>query len=58
MFLEVVCLREHVAALAPDAQRAVVVAVAAAMPEPVIDYTRAAADDRALLGLAAYGSRR
>ena len=39
-FLEVVCLREHVAMLAPGARRPFVEAVAAAMPEPVIDYVR------------------
>jgi trans-aconitate 2-methyltransferase len=39
-FLEAVCLREHVATLAPEARRPFVEAVAAAMPEPVIDYVR------------------
>jgi trans-aconitate 2-methyltransferase len=39
-YLETVCLREHVAAL-PEAERAPFIsAVAAAMPEPVIDYVR------------------
>ena len=39
-FLEAVCLREHVATLAPESRRPFVEAVAAAMPEPVIDYVR------------------
>ncbi len=39
-FLEAVCLREHVATLAPEARRPFVEAVAVAMPEPVIDYMR------------------
>jgi trans-aconitate 2-methyltransferase len=39
-FLEAVCLREHLATLAPDARRPFVEAVTAAMPEPVIDYVR------------------
>lgn len=39
-FLEAVCLREHVATLDPVERRPFVEAVAAAMPEPVIDYVR------------------
>lgn len=39
-FLETVCLREHVATLPPDERTAFAAAVAAAMPEPVIDYVR------------------
>jgi trans-aconitate 2-methyltransferase len=39
-FLEAVCLREHLAALPADRRRPFVQAVAAAMPEPVIDYVR------------------
>ncbi|MEP6464367.1 MAG: methyltransferase domain-containing protein [Frankiaceae bacterium] len=39
-FLEVVCLREHLATLPADRRRPFVEAVAAAMPEPVIDYVR------------------
>lgn len=39
-FLEAVCLREHVATLPVDRRRPFVAAVAAAMPEPVIDYVR------------------
>jgi trans-aconitate 2-methyltransferase len=39
-FLETVCLRAHVASLPPAERRPFVAAVAAAMPEPVIDYVR------------------
>jgi trans-aconitate 2-methyltransferase len=39
-FLETVCLREHLATLAPSERRPFAEAVAAAMPEPVIDYVR------------------
>ncbi len=39
-FLEAVCLREHLATLPADRRRRFVEAVAAAMPEPVIDYVR------------------
>jgi trans-aconitate 2-methyltransferase len=39
-FLEAVCLREHLARLEPSERRRFVEAVAAAMPEPVIDYVR------------------
>jgi trans-aconitate 2-methyltransferase len=39
-FLEAVCLREHLATLPADRRRPFVEAVAAAMPEPVIDYVR------------------
>lgn len=39
-FLEAVCLREHLATLPVDRRRPFVEAVAAAMPEPVIDYVR------------------
>ena len=39
-FLETVCLREHVATLAPAERRGFVESVAAALPEPVIDYVR------------------
>ncbi len=39
-FLETVCLREHLASLAPSQRRPFAGAVAAAMPEPVIDYVR------------------
>jgi len=39
-YLETVCLRTHVATLAPQDRRPYVAAVAAAMPEPVIDYVR------------------
>jgi trans-aconitate 2-methyltransferase len=38
--LQAVCLREHLASLPADARRPFVEAVAAAMPEPVIDYVR------------------
>lgn len=39
-YLEVVCLREHLATLPEDRRRPFVEAVASAMPEPVIDYVR------------------
>lgn len=39
-FLEAVCLREHLATLAPSERRPFANEVAAAMPEPVIDYVR------------------
>jgi len=39
-FLEAVCLREHVATLAPADRRAFVEQVASALGEPVIDYVR------------------
>ena len=39
-FLETVCLRTHLANLAPDRRRDFVRAVAAALPEPVLDYVR------------------
>lgn len=39
-FLEAVCLREHLASVAPDQRRTFVEQVAARMPEPVIDYVR------------------
>ncbi|HVA60442.1 MAG TPA: methyltransferase domain-containing protein [Mycobacteriales bacterium] len=39
-FLETVCLREHLAGLPPADRQPFVRAVAAAMPEPVIDYLR------------------
>jgi trans-aconitate 2-methyltransferase len=39
-FLETVCLREHLAALSPAQRRPLIERVAAAMPEPVIDYVR------------------
>jgi len=39
-FLEAVCLREHLATLPTHRRRPFVEAVAAAMPEPVIDYVR------------------
>jgi trans-aconitate 2-methyltransferase len=39
-YLEAICLREHVGTLPPQARRPFVEAVAAAMPEPVIDYVR------------------
>lgn len=39
-FLQTVCLREHLATLPVPARRPFVQAVAAAMPEPVIDYVR------------------
>jgi len=39
-FLEAVCLREHLATLPADRRRSFVEEVAAAMPEPVIDYVR------------------
>lgn len=49
-FLEAVCLREHVATLPPDRRRPFVAAVAAAMPEPVIDYVRLDIDARLATG--------
>jgi trans-aconitate 2-methyltransferase len=39
-FLETVCLREHLATLPPEQRRHFTEQVAAAMPEPVIDYVR------------------
>lgn len=39
-FLSTVILREHLAGLAPEARRPFVEQVAAAMPEPVVDYVR------------------
>ena len=39
-YLETVCLRVHVAGLPEDERRPFITAVAAAMPEPVIDYVR------------------
>jgi trans-aconitate 2-methyltransferase len=39
-FLETVCLREHVARLAPEKRSAFVREVARRMPEPVLDYVR------------------
>lgn len=39
-FLETVCLRAHVATLAPEAREPFVKAVAERMPEPVLDYVR------------------
>ena len=39
-FLSTVCLREHLATLAPDARRPFTELVAAAMPAPAIDYVR------------------
>lgn len=39
-FLETVCLREHLARLLPSERRPFAERVAAAMPEPVIDYVR------------------
>ena len=39
-FLETVCLREHVARLAPETRSAFVREVARRMPEPVLDYVR------------------
>ena len=39
-YLETVCLRTHVAAMAPDERRPFLPAVAAALGEPVIDYVR------------------
>jgi len=39
-FLETVCLRAHVATLAPEAREPFVKAVADRMPEPVLDYVR------------------
>ncbi|MGH9121987.1 MAG: class I SAM-dependent methyltransferase [Acidimicrobiales bacterium] len=39
-FLETVCLREHLATLPEEERRPLVVRVAEAMPEPVIDYVR------------------
>ena len=39
-FLETVCLRTHLASLAPERRRDFVREVAAAMPEPVLDYVR------------------
>lgn len=39
-FLQTVCLREHLAVLSPAERRPFVAAVAAAMPEPVLDYVR------------------
>jgi len=39
-FLETVCLRAHVATLAPEAREPFVRAVADRMPEPVLDYVR------------------
>jgi trans-aconitate 2-methyltransferase len=39
-FLETVCLREHLASLPPGERRPFAERVAAAMPEPVIDYVR------------------
>lgn len=45
-FLETVCLREHLATLAPDERRPFAEEVAAAMPEPTIDYVRLNLDAR------------
>lgn len=39
-FLETVCLREHLATLPPAQRRLFAERVAAALPEPVIDYVR------------------
>ena len=39
-FLETVCLREHVATMAPEDRRAFVHDVAQHMPEPLLDYVR------------------
>ncbi len=39
-YLQTVCLRDHVALLPPDDRAGFVRAVAAAMPEPVLDYVR------------------
>ncbi len=39
-FLEAVCLRQHLATLAPAERRLFAQLVAAAMPQPVIDYVR------------------
>lgn len=39
-YLETVCLREHIALLPPADRAGFVRAVAAAMPEPVLDYVR------------------
>jgi trans-aconitate 2-methyltransferase len=39
-FLQTVCLRQHVTELPPERRREFVERVAAAMPEPVIDYVR------------------
>jgi trans-aconitate 2-methyltransferase len=39
-YLETVCLRTHVEGMSADERRAFLHAVAAAMPEPVIDYVR------------------
>jgi trans-aconitate 2-methyltransferase len=39
-YLETVCLRVHVADMAPDERRTFLRQVAAALPEPVIDYVR------------------
>ena len=39
-YLETVCLRTHVEGMAPDERRRFLAAVAAALPEPVIDYVR------------------
>ncbi len=51
-FLEVVCLREHLATLPPGDRREFARAVAAAMPEPVIDYVRLNIVARRALGAA------
>lgn len=39
-FLQTVCLREHLGTLAPEERLPFAQAVAAAMPEPVLDYVR------------------
>ena len=39
-YLETVCLRTHVEGMAPDERSRFLHEVAAAMPEPVIDYVR------------------
>jgi trans-aconitate 2-methyltransferase len=39
-FLETVCLRVHLDRLRPEERRPFVQAVAARMPEPVLDYVR------------------
>jgi trans-aconitate 2-methyltransferase len=39
-FLETVCLRDHVAGMTPADRAALARSVAAAMPEPVLDYVR------------------